>query len=280
MNADRFDAVAKLIARRRLSRRQALAQAGAGLAAGALAVAGLSSAAAQDGTPVAAGPASTTGGMAEAINAFRAQNGLPAIPVSPALTKVAQAHVRDLAANHPDHVPGCNLHSWSDNGQWTDAAIPGAKGGCFTGKFTDAENHIMWDKPKEIAGYPGNGYENAYWNSAGATAEDAVQAWVQPGDPHRDLILNVGIWTDPWNALGGWVEGEYAVAWFGNEIDPTPPTIALATPAPAATPVADCSAGQTDCGSGCVDMTSDTANCGACGFACSTGQTCANGVCQ
>jgi hypothetical protein len=53
MTPSRFDAIAKLLADRRLSRRRALAQAGAGLAAGALATTGLAGAAAhaQEATP-------------------------------------------------------------------------------------------------------------------------------------------------------------------------------------------------------------------------------------
>ncbi len=51
MDANRFDAIAKLFAQRRLSRRGALKGAGAGLAAGAVATTGLSLAAAQDATP-------------------------------------------------------------------------------------------------------------------------------------------------------------------------------------------------------------------------------------
>jgi outer membrane protein assembly factor BamB len=38
--------------------------------------------------------------------------------------------------------------------------------------------------------------------------------------------------------------------------------------------------GGTDCGSACVDVSSDSANCGGCGLACAAGQTCAAGTCQ
>src|SRR5688500_6243795 len=51
MDASRFDAVSKLFARRRMSRRQALKQGGAGLAAAGLTAAGLTAAAAQEATP-------------------------------------------------------------------------------------------------------------------------------------------------------------------------------------------------------------------------------------
>jgi outer membrane protein assembly factor BamB len=38
--------------------------------------------------------------------------------------------------------------------------------------------------------------------------------------------------------------------------------------------------GGTDCGSACVDTTSDPANCGGCNIACATGETCSAGTCQ
>jgi hypothetical protein len=74
-----------------------------------------------------------------AINAYRQGLGLPAIPLSPQLTAVAQAHVQDLIANadtDPNYTgAGCVPHGWSSKGQWT--------GGCY--KFEDASTFpIMW----------------------------------------------------------------------------------------------------------------------------------------
>lgn len=65
MDQRRFDTVAKFLADRKLTRREALTQAGTGIAAGALATAGLSAltsspAAAQGATPAAATPQSPT----------------------------------------------------------------------------------------------------------------------------------------------------------------------------------------------------------------------------
>ena len=40
-----------------------------------------------------------------------------------------------------------------------------------------------------------------------------------------------------------------------------------------------CPTGQTLCGTSCVDLKVDAANCGTCGKACAQGQTCVNGVC-
>ncbi len=40
-----------------------------------------------------------------------------------------------------------------------------------------------------------------------------------------------------------------------------------------------CATGRISCGASCVDLTSDPANCGGCGLACSGGMACAGGVC-
>jgi hypothetical protein len=41
----------------------------------------------------------------------------------------------------------------------------------------------------------------------------------------------------------------------------------------------ECGTGYTDCGGTCLDLTSDTANCGACGTACDEGIACCGGIC-
>ena len=51
------------------------------------------------------------------------------------------------------------------------------------------------------------------------------------------------------------------------------------TPRPTATPTPSCGAGQTPCGSGCVDTATDPANCGGCGIACGAGGICQAGSC-
>src|SRR5690606_34574007 len=55
-------------------------------------------------------------------------------------------------------------------------------------------------------------------------------------------------------------------------------------PAPDAGPdvdgqVAECAGGAERCGNACVDVTSDPANCGACGNACGAGEACVDGAC-
>jgi hypothetical protein len=211
MDAARFDRIAQRLAQRRNSRRQVL-QGVLGGSIGALMLnLRLPSAAAQ----------STTAGVAEAINAYRQEQGLPAIPVSDELTRVAQAHVADIVANHPETACDGNLHSWSNSGNWT--------GGCYS--KDKATWPVMWNKPQEIAGYPGRGYEISAWATPSITAGQALSWWQGSAD-HNDVILNNGMWTDyPWGAIGGWVADGYACAWFGVEPG-TPPGNAPVPPPP------------------------------------------------
>ena len=144
--------------------------------------------------------------LAKLINAYRASIKLPHVPISPALTKVAQAHVRDLNLNKPIK-DGCNMHSWSEHGTWTAC--------CYDSSREAAR--CMWKKPKEIAGYKGNGYEIAA-NASGIPPEQALALW-QKSPAHHAVMINKDQWKKPWRALGVAVEGDYAVAWFGEESD-------------------------------------------------------------
>ncbi len=138
------------------------------------------------------------------VNQYRAENGLPAIPASKALTTVANRHVLDLAENI-----GTVTHTWSD-------------------AFYDSSNpntwSSMWDAPQRFnTGYPGIGYENVHGGSGGyiATAESALNGW-KNSPLHNDVILNQEKWTDRnWNALGVGIYQGYAALWFGEEVDPT-----------------------------------------------------------
>ena len=144
--------------------------------------------------------------LAKLINDYRASIDLPRIAISPALTKVAQAHVHDLNVNKPVKE-GCNMHSWSGNGNWTAC--------CYDSSTAAAK--CMWNKPKEIAGYRGYGYEIAA-GASGVTPEHALSLW-QNSDAHHSVMINKGIWKKPWRALGVAIEGDFAVAWFSEEAD-------------------------------------------------------------
>jgi hypothetical protein len=147
--------------------------------------------------------------LVDVINKYRLEQNLPEIPVSPSLTIVAETHVNDLAKNYKQNDE-CNLHSWSDKGNW----IPF----CYTPDHANAQ--FMWDKPRELTSYPGNGYEIAAFRSDSMTANAAIELW-KKSETHLDLILNRGIWKDvKWNAIGGAIDEGYAVLWFGEETDP------------------------------------------------------------
>jgi len=136
------------------------------------------------------------------VNQYRAQKGLAAIPVSKALTLVANRHVHDMADNL-----GKLSHGWSD------APYDPANSATWS---------AVWSAPQRLkTGYTGNGYENAYMASGGATAAGALSAW-KTDAPHNDLIVNQGIWqSKTWQAMGIGIYGKYAVLWLGEQADTT-----------------------------------------------------------
>lgn len=141
---------------------------------------------------------------------YRKSKKLGSIPLSEKLSRVAQAHVKDLADNYTFKENNkCNPHSWSSKGKWSSC--------CYTSDHKKAS--CMWDKPKEIAGYNGHGYEIAYYSSAGANAQEGIDGWkVSPS--HNPLLVNLGIWNKvKWQAIGIGIYKEYAVVWFGEVLD-------------------------------------------------------------
>lgn len=143
--------------------------------------------------------------LIDEINNYRIENGLSKIPVSASLNMVAQAHVKDLVENKPDQG-NCNMHSWSDKGSW--------KACCYT---DDAPNPgCMWDKPREITSYKGNGYEIAASASKDINIALAIDLW-KNSPPHKDVILNKNEFSNyTWNAIGAAIYMNYAVVWFGE----------------------------------------------------------------
>ncbi len=171
-----------------------------------------------DGSETTGGPPAPAGCSADALtliellNEYRAENGLGPIPASSSLCTVGDLHVQDLAAEAPHTDPNCNLHSWSNAGAWS--------GCCYTADHAAAQ--CMWDKPRELTDYPGNGYENAAGGGGSLGPAEALDLW--KGSPgHNAVMLNEGTWANlTWNAVGVGISGGYAVLWFGEESDPTP----------------------------------------------------------
>lgn len=144
---------------------------------------------------------------------YRKQNGLPAIPLSKALTFVAKSHVNDLEINESKRASNCNLHSWGKDPNWSSC--------CYTNDHSQAS--CMWDKPKEMTAYQGKGYEIAHGGPGNfvATAESALSGW-KKSTGHNSVILNKGTWKNvTWGAIGVGISEGYAVVWFGEESDPS-----------------------------------------------------------
>jgi len=146
--------------------------------------------------------------LANLIQQYRRENGLPAIRLSKALTLVANRHVQDLVQSGSPNA----LHSWSDAPY--DSSNP-------------ATYPSMWEAPQRLkTGYSGNGYEIAFWTSTNnAKPAQALAGWKNsPG--HNTVILNREVWQQPWKAMGVGIHNGYAVVWFGNQRDrsgqPTP----------------------------------------------------------
>jgi uncharacterized protein YkwD len=140
------------------------------------------------------------------INDYRKTKRLAPIAFSAKLSKVAQVHVKDLMENYDANDTKCNPHSWSKKGMWSSC--------CYTPDHKQAK--FMWDKPKEIAEYAGNGYEIAYYSSDDATAAEGLDGW-KKSSGHNPLLVNTGIWTKvKWKAMGVGMYKNYGVVWFGE----------------------------------------------------------------
>ena len=186
--------------------------------------------------------------LARQINEYRATKGLPAIAVSKSLTLVAQQHAWDSNTNGQPGGDECNMHSWTgkvnpalQEGTWTEV--------CYTDDHANAAG--IWRKPREIAGYPSDGYENSHWASNGVSPTGSLTGWKNsPG--HNAVITEQNGWG-PFLALGVGMNGNYAHMWVGTVADPAgvPPVCgggaaaeptavppAAATAAPAVEPTA------------------------------------------
>ena len=143
------------------------------------------------------------------INQYRASKKLPAISASKSLTFVAQTHARDSQNNSPDKG-NCNLHSWSGKGTWTSC--------CYTSDHRRAK--CMWDKPRELTNYKGNGFEISSGASGfNMNAEAALKSW-KGSSGHNNVIISHGMWKNPpWKAIGVGIYGGYAHVWFGHAAD-------------------------------------------------------------
>ncbi|HOW31116.1 MAG TPA: SPOR domain-containing protein [Bacteroidales bacterium] len=149
------------------------------------------------------------------INDFRRSNKLPVIPLSKSLCYVAIVHITDLQVSGMVEN-GCGLHSWSDKGVW--------KACCYS---KDAGRvSCMNNKPKELTGYLGAGYEIAFWDEERATPLGAMELW-RTTDVVQNMLLNHDKWqSKQWKAMGVAIKGGFAIVWLGDKAD-TPQDMAI-----------------------------------------------------
>ncbi len=141
------------------------------------------------------------------INDMRRLNKLSSIPLSSDLCTVAQTHIADLIKWKPQEK-GCSLHSWSGNGKWTSC--------CNTKDVFGIQ--CMKSKPREITGYPGDGYELIYWGEDNATPAEAAALWNQV-EASADMILSRAKWSGyQWKSIGVGIKSGYAVLWLGDAV--------------------------------------------------------------
>jgi uncharacterized protein YkwD len=147
------------------------------------------------------------------INEYRAQKNLPKVELSASLCYVARTHAIDQSENYKDGKR-CNMHSWSAKGNWSSC--------CYTPDHKKAK--CMWDKPRELTSYRGDGYEISFYSTYEYTspsdyAKDILNGW-KKSSGHNDVLINKSIWKNvSWQAIGIGIYGEYANVWFGKEKD-------------------------------------------------------------
>ena len=129
--------------------------------------------------------------------------------------------MQDLEHHSPDGSgeDRCGMHSWSDEGPWSDCCFPDTR---FHNYASEDEKRCSWDKPRELTGYPGNGYENTLFDAQAdndATPQSALLQWIDSKE-HRELMMNEDNWWDnTFKAVGAGFYGKYAVMWLGEEPD-------------------------------------------------------------
>jgi hypothetical protein len=147
------------------------------------------------------------------INDYRRRYDLPSIPLSRALGFVAQTHAKDLIL-HPPGEP-CNFHSWSATGPWKPICYP----------QDESKKNSVWDKPAELIGYKGKGYEIVYWENNDVTIDSVMAEWKNV-DYFNSFLMNTGRWQEKkWNAIGIAIYENFAIAWFGEIADTDDPPL-------------------------------------------------------
>lgn len=167
--------------------------------------------------------------LAGLINDYRRSKNLNVLPVTKSLTYVGRVHIYDLIENKPYLGSRCDQHSWSISNYWT--------GGC-AGDFK-YNLDLVRAKAREL----NTGYNSDIWEIVASAwiGKKVNGEWVdeknrQPSydysmarylddwkhsTGHNNEIINANDYSDRyWQAMGVSVRENYAIVWFGEQIDP------------------------------------------------------------
>jgi len=142
------------------------------------------------------------------INILLEEYGNKSLDFSKSLSYVAELHINDLAANHPD-TSVCNLSSWSDKGEWTP---------CCHNPYVPKQD-CMWDKPKELTPYTYRGYELVAYFEDGFTPDSVIKLWSESKQVLDMLLTNGNFKQKKWICIGVGLNEEYVSVWFGQRTD-------------------------------------------------------------
>ena len=166
-------------------------------------------------------------------------------PLAPEWTYAAAVLVlAALAAAFAGGLSGCAVGPSSDAAE----AIDGADGG------PDAEAD---SGPAAIPDAP---YDNGYINTPDSPTKPDTGTASKPD-------------TGTTSGSGDSAAPDSALVDTGTTVDSATVDTSVPDTAPA------CPSGETLCGATCTDLSSDSSNCGVCGNACQSGQSCTGGVC-
>lgn len=160
------------------------------------------------------------------VNAWRAENDLPPVQLSPTMTELAAVHARNVDAYWPSAPPQCNEHSWFDDLLQIERNRYQWRSCCYSSVAADAL--CMANKGRELFNYTGRTFENSARGSA-LTPSVAVEAWKR-SQGHNMLLL-----SDFMHVCGAAQSGRLFFLWMGDAPDSTVP---IATPRPTPQPTA------------------------------------------
>jgi len=142
------------------------------------------------------------------INEYRTKLALNTIPLSKSLSYVAKTHAKDLAGNF-NPASDCNMHSWSDKGNWKPFCFPKDQN----------RKHDVKDKAKELSNYPGKAWELTYWENSKADLDFVLDFWMSI--PYTaDMISSSNAWEKKeWKSMGVGIQDGYVLVWMGTDVD-------------------------------------------------------------